>query len=142
DFSEGDYYDDYLPIVNNIRSTITQNPNAGTGEKAAALLLTGLLGGALQQGSEGYRKDARDAYSQVVLGSLTGEEYDRAAAEDVLGSKLFNVADQEASALFKLAQAEEQRQFNQDVDKAVIAQIAQNPYQKDQILAALPPGVR
>ena len=139
DFAAEDTYAPYAGLANQIQQVTNQANQFSTKDRLIATALTGLLGGVAQGYSDDYQTRAKGAFQNQILGNIYGKPVS-ADNESILGSKLFKVAD-ENSALFNVARAEDDRLFDQSIDKAAIGEIVKNPYQKQQILESLPPDV-
>lgn len=152
-------------LSNNIGTMILKGaPDYNMGELLAGGLITGLVGGAAQNMTEGYR-DKQNSLAQAVLqGSLTGNSIERpsgmspsiysglnnAGSIFALENRLANAAeDRKAQYQLELERLKENRQAKNDAALAILKAKAEHPYQAgkiDQVFglsdqAAAPSGV-
>ncbi len=152
-------------LSNNIGTMILKGaPDYNMGELLAGGLITGLVGGAAHNMTEGYR-DKQNSLAQAVLqGSLTGNSIERpsgmspsiysglnnAGSIFALENRLANAAeDRKAQYQLELERLKENRQAKNDAALAILKAKAEHPYQAgkiDQVFglsdqAAAPSGV-
>ena len=85
-------------------------------EKLIAGLATGLFGGIFKGMSDSYQGRARDAYQDVLLNTIQGNEIER---PDVLSNSIFRNAKDQGS-IFNISQALQQKQAEQELQSKIL----------------------